>query len=71
MSSLECPKKKAPMYVLINACCVLLAQQMKVNQLPLEIKKTTFFIILFVKCLAFLFSEKADFQCKKIQHTEI
>lgn len=58
------------MYVLISACCVLLAQQMMVHQLPLEIKKT-FFIGLFLKCLAFLFSVKADFQCKKIQHTEI
>lgn len=64
-------KKKAPMYVLIDAWCMLLAQQMMVHQLPLEIKKTPFFISLFLKCLAFLSFVKADLQCKKIQHTEI
>ena len=59
------------MYVLINARFVLLAQQMMVHQLPLEIKKTPFFIILLLKSLAFLISVKAGLQCKKIQHTEI
>lgn len=59
------------MYVLIDAWCMLLAQQMMVYQLPLEIKKTLFSISLFLKHLSFLFFVKADFQCKKIQHTEI
>lgn len=34
-------KKKAPMYVLTDAWCVLLARQMMVHQLLLEVKKTS------------------------------
>lgn len=59
------------MYILTDAWCVLLAWQMIVHQLLLEVKKTPFFISLFLKHLAFLFFLKADFQCKKIPHTEI
>lgn len=55
-------KKKALMCALINAQCVQLAQQMKVYQLPLEIKKTPLLISLFIKYpLIFLFFMKTDF----------